>query len=154
MPERSPPVAIPHRQPMLLFRGSIPCAACAGAHRKHTCSIHLRQPTEAPVNAVAPLLLPVKKRLSSTAPAVDRDDKVASGCAACAGGHRKHTCGKAALPPPTKVALGETNPNPNPNPNPIPIPTPILTPTPNKVRPAFMSSETFMKLHVQFHKVG
>eukprot|EP00964_Phaeocystis_antarctica_P023136 scaffold12930_cov69-Phaeocystis_antarctica.AAC.2 len=82
---------------------SITCAACAGAHRKHTCSLHLRHPAEVPVNAAAPLLLPVKKRLSSTAPATDRDEKVASGCAACAGGHRKHTCGKAALPPPVKV---------------------------------------------------
>ena len=35
---------------------------------------------------------------------VEPDKKVASGCAACAGDHRKHTCGKAALPPPAPVA--------------------------------------------------
>ena len=36
--------------------------------------------------------------------AVEPDEKVASGCAACAGGHRKHTCGQAALPPPAPIA--------------------------------------------------
>ena len=103
------------RQPMATLTGGTPCAACAGAHRKHTCCIRLRQPAEpeAPANVVAPLLLPVKKRLSATAPAVDRStagegsgqeqERVASGCAACAGGHRKHTCGKALAP--LKVVL-------------------------------------------------
>ena len=35
---------------------------------------------------------------------VEPDEKVASGCAACAGVHRKHTCGKAVLPSPPTVA--------------------------------------------------
>ena len=47
-----------------------------------------------------------------------------------------------------KVRPAFTNPNPNLNPDPDP------DPTPSQVRPAFMSSETFMKLHVQYHKVG
>ena len=98
------------RQPMTTLPGGTPCAACAGAHRKHTCCIRVRQPAEpeVPANVVAPLLLPVKKRLSATAPAADRStagegsgqeqERMASGCAACAGGHRKHTCGKVLAP--------------------------------------------------------
>jgi len=44
--------------------------------------------------------LPVKKRLSSKAPAVDRYGE-ASGCAGCApGSHKRHTCGRGALPAP------------------------------------------------------
>ena len=39
--------------------------------------------------------------------ALDRDEKVASGCAACAsGGHRKHTCGKQLRSDGEKVASG------------------------------------------------
>ena len=100
----------PFGNQMTTLPGGTPCAACAGAHRKHTCCIRVRQPAEpeGPANVVAPLLLPVKKRLSATAPAADRStagegsgqeqERLASGCAACAGGHRKHTCGKVLAP--------------------------------------------------------
>ena len=89
--------------PFILPSRSGTCAACnTGAHRKHTCGLH-PQPAEAPPVKATPYLLPVKKRLCSTAPTAEPAEVAASGCAACAGGHRKHTCGRSVLPPPAKV---------------------------------------------------
>ena len=47
----------------------------------------------------APVVLLIASHEGMAEPA----EVAASGCAACAGGHRKHTCGRSVLPPPAKV---------------------------------------------------
>ena len=107
IPEPPPPLSAGQPTRTLpLSCVSSTCPACKGSHRKHTCDrqTSVGRPMEASAPSAALMLLPVKKRLSltCTAAAVAPDDEapppaeteVATSCAACGGGHRKHTCGK------------------------------------------------------------